>query len=181
MWIGSEISSKAKLSVSHKLYWGASEFNLLGINFACNLTIMPNLNYQSALIKAKQVVNSWKYRYLTPMGKITIIKTLIISKFTHLFMTLPTPVTVLNDLNKLLFNFIWDGKPDKIKREQMCANKLEGGLNMINIYDFEKSLKLNWLKHIFSSSTKNWLYILSNDTKLTPNYLSAPGSEWCYH
>ena len=179
VWIGSEISSKTMLKVSHKLYWGASEFNLLGINFACDLTKMPNLNYQSALIKAKQVVNSWKYRYVTPIGKITIVKTLIISKFTHLFMTLPTPVTVLNDLNKLLFNFIWDGKPDKIKREQMCANKLKGGLNMTNVYNFEKSLKLNWLKQIFTGRTKIWLYILSNDTKLNLNYLSSLGSEWC--
>ena len=42
VWIGSEISSKTMLKVSHKLYWGASEFNLLGINFACDLTKMPN-------------------------------------------------------------------------------------------------------------------------------------------
>ena len=77
-------------------------------------------------------------------------------------MTLSTPVTILNDLNKLLFNFIWDGKPDKIKREQICTNKLKGGLNMTKIYNFEKSLKLNWLKQIFTGSTKIWLYILSN-------------------
>jgi hypothetical protein len=27
-----------------------------------------------------------------------------------------------NDLNKLFFNFIWDGKPEKIKRNTLIAD-----------------------------------------------------------
>ena len=35
------------------------------------------------------------------------------------------------------------------------------------------------MKQIFTGSTKIWLYILSNDTKLNLNYLSSLGSGWC--
>ena len=102
VWIGSEVTSKRMLKTSCNLKWGDSQFNLLGIHFSCNLSEMPNLNYENAIVKAKQIINSWRFRYLTPLGKITIIKTLILSKFTHLFMTIPTPEDVLNKINRLL-------------------------------------------------------------------------------
>ena len=117
IWIGSEISSTQKLKVSHKLQWGENIFNLLRINFSNDWNMLPILNYQNAISKAKKIINSWKYRYLTPLGKITVIKTLILSVFTHLFMAIPTPIGILNEINKLLFNFVWDGKPDKIGRD----------------------------------------------------------------
>ena len=84
-------------------------------------------------------MNSWKYRYLTPIGKITIIKTLILSLFTHLFMAIPTPIEILNELNKMLYKFVWNGKPDKISRDRLSTCALDGGLKMTNIYNFERS------------------------------------------
>ena len=66
-----------------------SQFNLLGIIFSCNLYEMPGLNYGQALVKVKYTLKSWEFRCLTPIGKITVIKSLMLSKFTHLFTTLP--------------------------------------------------------------------------------------------
>ena len=179
VWIGSEMTSKRMLNTSYKLRWGDSHFNLLGINFSSNLSEMPDLNYENAIMKAKQIINSWRYRYLTPLGKITIIKTLILSKFTHLFMTLPTPVDVLNRINGLLFSFLWDGKPDKINRKLMCNSRTMGGLNMVNVHNFEKSLKLKWIKLIFTDDKKDWRNVLFNTSKLNAKYLSVLGSQWC--
>ena len=122
-------------------------------------------------------MNSWKYRYLAPIGKITVIKTLILTIFTHLFMTIPTPLEILNELNKLLFKFVWDGKPDKINRDRLCTCHLNGGLKMTNLYNFEKSMKLRWLKQIFISHGKIWLDLLLNDINLS--CLSSLGSQWC--
>ena len=145
IWIGSEVSSKRKLKVSQKLRWGETQFNLLGINFSNELNMIPILNYQNAISKAKRIMNSWKYRYLTPIGKITVIKTLIIPVFTHLFMAIPTPIDTLNELNKLLFKFVWEGKPDKINIVRLCTYQLNGALKMTNIFNFEKSMQIRWL------------------------------------
>jgi hypothetical protein len=55
---------------------------------------------------------------LTPIGKITITKSLIISKLNHLFLTIPSPKeNIINQLVSKIYSFIWDNKPDKIKRE----------------------------------------------------------------
>ena len=96
VWIGSKKISKDQLNVSAKLKWGNSNFTLLGIEFSTNMQDIPNINYSKAMTSAKQVLNSWKYRRLTPFGKITILKTLVLSKFNHLFASIISPQNFLN-------------------------------------------------------------------------------------
>ena len=58
-----------------------------------------------------------------------MIKTLALPKHIHLFTSLPNlKQSLFNDLNKLFFNFIWDGKPEKIKRNTLIADFEDGGL-----------------------------------------------------
>ena len=59
IWIGSKKHCKEKLNVSSKLHWGDSDFNLPGIDFSIELTQMPELNYEKAILRAKQTLNSW--------------------------------------------------------------------------------------------------------------------------
>ena len=51
------------------------------------------INYENNLkeMEKKNLLNAWSRRNITPFGKITVIKTLVISKITHLFMNLPDP------------------------------------------------------------------------------------------
>jgi len=65
----------------------------------------------------EQLLNAWSRRKITLFGKITVIKTLVISKITHLLTNLPDPdEKFLQDLNLLVHKFLWDGKHDKIKK-----------------------------------------------------------------
>ena len=137
---------------------------------------MPDLNYSHALGTAKRTMNSWKFRCLTPIGKITVIKSLILSKFTHLFSTLPASEGILNDINKMLFNYLLDRKPDKIKIEQICSTYLLG-LKMTNIFNFEKSMKMKWLKIAIMDIGKHWLSLLLQDVDLKK--LASVGIEYC--
>ena len=75
---------------------------------------MPEINYPAALEKIKIVIKNWKNRNLTPIGKISLIKTNIISKIIHLLTVLPTPKSFLEAVNSLLYTFLWDNKPDKV-------------------------------------------------------------------
>jgi hypothetical protein len=55
---------------------------------------------------------------LTLFGKVTIIKSLIVPQLTYLLSVLPNPgQNYLKDIDSLIFNFLWDNKPPKIKRE----------------------------------------------------------------
>ena len=68
-------------------------------------------------------------------------------------MSVSTPPHLINTINKLLFSYVWDGKPDKINRQQICKKISDGGLAMIHVCNFERSLKIRWVKHIISGRT----------------------------
>ena len=102
-----------------------------------------NINYNSKFEKAKSWVEIWSKRILTLLGKVLIIKSLILSQFTYLVLPLPRPnYQMVNRLNTFIFHFLWGCKRDKIKRDIVTRSKEEGVLGMVYHYDFILSLKL---------------------------------------
>ena len=79
------------------------------------------------------------------MGKITVLKSLIAPQLVYILSPLPTEHCILNEINKVFFNFLWNGKGDKIKRDIMIGDYSQGGLRMIDIQSFNKSLKTMWV------------------------------------
>jgi hypothetical protein len=69
--------------------------------------------------------------------KITVIKTFALPKLIRLPTSLPNlPQAKINDLNSLFYNFIWNGKSDKIKRSTLIGDIYQGGLKMIDFQSF---------------------------------------------
>ena len=48
----------------------------------------------------------------------------------------------------MFYKYLWNKDPDKIKRTVVVQNYQDGGLRMINVDIFIKSLKLTWLRGI---------------------------------
>ena len=94
-------------------------------------------------------MENWKSRFLTPFGRITLIKTLFLPKLIHLIMLLPVPNVPLQEINNLMYELLWDSKPDKVKRKTICAECSKGGLRMTDIFNFEKVLKLSGICKTF--------------------------------
>ena len=121
-------------------------------------------------------MNSWSKRYLTPLGKITIIKTLLISQFNHLFISLPNPSTeFISNLNSLLYKFLWNDKPDKIRRDIVIKGYGDGGLKRIDINSFIISLKLSWIRRLIQSKSKCNKII---EKEINKQYLFNCGSDY---
>ena len=51
-------------------------------------------------------------------------------------------VHALKEINTLLYDLLWNGKGDKTKRTQMINDYDKGGLKMIDIQSFNRSLKM---------------------------------------
>ena len=66
-----------------------------------------------------------------------------------------------NSLNKLCFNFIWNGGPDRIKRKFIVKDISKNGLRMLQIEHFITSLKITWLRRQILQQNCTW-NILSN-------------------
>ena len=61
----------------------------------------------------------WNKRNLTVLGKITVIKAILLSKLTQLLIRLPSPNKVyIKALETMLYNYICGSKTDRISRNQ---------------------------------------------------------------
>jgi len=85
IWIGSKKYSLENMCQEWDLQWGKSSFNLLGIDFDVDLHKIVTLNFDKRLVKLKAILKNWTRRQITPIGKITVIKSLLISQLNHLF------------------------------------------------------------------------------------------------
>ena len=66
------------------------------------------------------------------------------------------PPHVVDETNNLIFNFIWEGKPPKIKRTTIIGEKNDGGLKMIEFGIMETALKISWIPRIQQNSDAAW-------------------------
>ena len=69
-------------------------------------------------------------RHLSLEGKITIFKSLAISKIVYLALLTIIPKNVTFELKEIQNKFLWSNKKSKIKHSTLCKN---GGLKNVNI------------------------------------------------
>ena len=74
----------------------------------------------------------WRWRGLTILGRIQIVKTFAIPKFMYKASLISVSKDLIKDVNKLLYGFIWKGN-DKIKRTALINDIENGGLKMLDI------------------------------------------------
>ena len=132
-----------------------NKFTALGVTFYNDKSVeeIVNIIYNSKFEKAKSWVEIWSKRSRTLLGKVLIIKSLILSQFTYLVLPLPrSNYQMVNRLNTVIFHFLWDCKRDKMKRDIVTRSREEGGLGLVYPYDFILSLKLTLFDKLFDDN-----------------------------
>ena len=157
VWLGSKKKSNERFMRDRNFLWdpgGPNEsiFKYLGIKFSTDIKNIVHLNFENKINEIEKLLKIWSQRSLTPFGKITVIKTLALSKLTYLLTNLPDPrQEFLPCIDNLFFKFLWDGKPNKISKSQMILEKADGGFKMVNIFDFVATIKIGWFKKIMNN------------------------------
>ena len=80
------------------------------------------------MTKINTELKSWKFRLLLSLERITVLKTLILPTFIHLFSSLPVHQSILVEINAIFYKYLCNGKPDKVKRDTICKDYCEGCL-----------------------------------------------------
>ena len=159
IWIGRNKNSQTRYCREFNLEWNPKTFTLLGVKFSVNIHEMISINYEDKLLEIKNLLSHWSKRNLTPVGRITVIKSLALSKLNHLFAALPNPPdNYIQTLNRLFFKFIWQKSPEKIKRTVLCKDYKEGGFRMVNTKTFIQATKVSWIRRTIQSNSK-WVQL----------------------
>jgi hypothetical protein len=110
IWIGSKVYSKERLLPGEKLKWNQSgKFKLLGINYDLFTEDKTDINFKQKIekIRTLTLLNSWIYRDLTYMGKITAIKSLAMPILIQSLTVLPNPSDkIINEIQSIFYSFL---------------------------------------------------------------------------
>ena len=89
------------------------------------------------MFKLRKYFLNWSKRILTPLERITVIKSVALSKINHLILSLPKPSEKIVKEIQILFNiYLWNRGKDKIKTSLLNQNYDNGGLRMIDLDSF---------------------------------------------
>ena len=70
----------------------------------------------------------------------------------------------MKKIQDIFYKFLWDGKPDKVKRNVIINNYEEGGLKLPHIELFCEALKMSWLNKLLDPMNMSpWKILLLSD------------------
>ena len=100
---------------------------ILGVHFTYDESLWKKLNFYEILKSIKEKLNFWKWRNLTILGRIQIVKTFVIPIFMYRAGLVCVHKDIIKEVNKIIFPFIWKGN-DKVKRSSLVSDIESGGL-----------------------------------------------------
>ena len=117
--IGNIRESDRRFGKENNLDW-VTKFTALGIEYdVLTMENITNANISVKLDSMRHIVNAWGCRNITPIGRVTILKSLVLSKITHVLLALPSPDNdTIKILDNLSYNFIWKNKRHEVRKKQ---------------------------------------------------------------
>ena len=140
-------------------YWTwNNQWKILWIKFTPILKRV-NLNYLQYISSIRYTMFAWTRLGPSKLEKVHVVKTYILSKFDHVVAILPNPSAEIRDtIETAIARFINQGHFQTIK-ELIFTPTQYGGLGVPKLFDFWNSLRISWLKRIYSNSF--WLKLLT--------------------
>ena len=123
---------------------------ILGNYYSYNEKLEIQENFKRHIIKIEKSLQIWRMRDLSIVGKITVFKTLAISKIEHLALVKTIPNLIIQEVNKC---------NPKIKHDTLCRNYENSGFKNVIIMYKVISLQCSWIKRLYhNEDIKNTSY-----------------------
>jgi hypothetical protein len=131
--------------------------NVLGIPVGKN---MANDFWDTLIAKIKKKLSMWQHRNLSLCGKVQIIKSLGMSKLLFASNFLSVDDSVIRKVENLFYDYLWDGKKTRVKKEICILPKKLGGISMIDVRLALKVQNIKWIKRLLlAEEDDDWAVI----------------------
>ena len=135
-----KVKTQGIILLNSDIKWTNEPVKCLGIYFGRDKELIEKMNWKPKLESLHKTLQNWQKRKLTYYGKITIIKTLGISKLLYNANCF-VPDYVIKTSNKYLFSFLWGSQKEKVKRDTVISYMENGGLNITSLRQPNKNVK----------------------------------------
>ena len=173
-WIGRNKFNTSKPLQCKWVNLTSDKIKILGSYSSYCKDLSEKHNFLKVINKLKTCLHVWKSRELTLAEKILIFKPMALSKILYIStMKVPSKL-VLEELDPIQKEFIWDSKRPKIKRSILIADYSEGGYKNVDVKSKLMSLKLIWIKRLLDDNFHTWKH-------LAKIFLIPLGSVFLFH
>ena len=130
------------------------ELKILGVTFTPNPADME-INFVDKISEIETLLSRWNFRNITCFGRVELVKSLALSRLTHIVQVIPNPAGhLLDKLQSMISNFIWSGSQSKkkvVSAEIAMQPQEKGGLNVPDVRKFWDALKAAWAHRIVTA------------------------------
>ena len=162
--LGSNDNHRFKLPSGVK--WTDEPIKVLGVYIGRNLADCYDKILVEKIDAMRKVIYSWKHRKLTLTGKITVLKSLVLSKINYLLNLIPILDEFIRTIDEMIFEYLWNGKTHKIKKSLVVQSFEHGGHKMIDINTVRIVQKLKWIKLYLNNHDCQWLALMEQLIKV---------------
>ena len=154
------VRNPSLIKIGHLIVYGVKE------TISTDPEITVSQNYKEKLEKMPAILGCWKFRRLSLLGKVMVLKSLEVSQLVYILSPFPTYYEAIQEINSLFYKFLWSDKVDKIKRNVMINDYPKGGIKMIDIISFNKSLEAVWVKkYLDNENCGHWKLFFDAEVK----------------
>ena len=157
MRIGSIRNTDISFNLDYNASWTNGPIEVLGILLSPDIKETAIVNYSTVSKKIDKTIQLWSSQNLTLYGKISIINTVLLSKFIYRFSSLPSPnETTIKAIEEKFLEFLWGpNKRHAISKETITNSRFNYGLKFPCIMTKDKSLKIAWVKRIVDNEVSH--------------------------
>ena len=134
---------------------------ILGIHFNNDTEMTQRYNITKCIQKMENNVKIQNQRHLSLKGKTIIINTILLSKLWYVCSVFPLPKDLLQEINKIIYTFLWNNKnPEPIARETLFLPRERGGLGILVPSIESQALRTKYLLQLGKENNTNiWTYL----------------------
>jgi hypothetical protein len=100
-----------------------------------------SINYPKArhflplIDKLRSMIDGWMVKTLSFAGRLELIKTVLFNILSYWFQSYVFPCSIVREIERILSNFLWNGKLHTMSWAKICLPKAEGGFGLRRVSD----------------------------------------------
>ncbi len=119
---------------------------VLGVYLGVDSIEARDATWAGVINKIRTICTAWRGRKLRLQGKVIVVNNLLLSVCVYVMSVIEMPEWVMNELNQIVVDFIWEGKGVKIAQKTMVGKRWKGGLNLIDLETKKLAIRIKTVK-----------------------------------
>lgn len=137
--------------------WSSVKIKVLGVFLGPGN--LEESNWQPRIEAVEHVLNSWRQRSLSFKGRALVVNVLALARVWYVASLIHVPEWVIAEINKLIFNFFWNGKRDLVACKVVVQPTCSGGFGMVDVRSKISALHVQWVRRLVTSPSSWYLFL----------------------